>query len=98
MTMLETSQCKIRNLTINENLNIYGLEMNIIENLAQCYDSPEEVLETVHAILYTQSNKVVFGCRQPNTIQQDEIINEGERTPKLRSRSKDLYRSNTIRR
>ena len=98
MTMLETSQCKIRNHAINEFLNIHGLEMNIIENMAQCYDIPEEVFETVHAILYTQSNKVVFGCSQPTTIQQDEIIYDGEPTPKLRRRSIDLYRNHAIRR
>ena len=98
MTMLETSQCKIRNQAINEYLNIHGLEMNIIENMAPCHDSTEEVLERVRAILCNQSNKVVFGCSLPDTIQQEEIVAEDEPTPKLRSRSINSFRSSTIRR
>ena len=98
MTKLETSQCKIRNHVTNENLNIHGLEMNIIENLAPCYDSTEEVLERVRAILCNQSNKVVFGCSLPDTIQQEEIVHEGEPTPESKSRGINSYRSSTIRR
>ena len=98
MIKLETSQCKIRNHVTNENLNIHGLEMNIIENRTPCYDSTEEVLERVRAILCNQSNKLVFGCSLSDTIQQEEIADEGEPTLKLRSRSINSFRSSTIRR
>ena len=98
MTMLGTSQYKTQNQSINEYFDIHGLEMNIIEDLAPCYDSQEQFLETVRTILYIQSDKVVFECNNSDTVKQEEIVNEGETILKLKKRSINLYRNHTIRR
>ena len=98
MTMLGTSQYKTQNHSINEYFDIYGLERNIDEDLAPCYDSQEQFLETVRAILYIQSDKVVIESSQSDTIKQEEIFYDGEPIHKLKKRSIDLYRSHTIRR
>ena len=98
MTMLGTSQYKTQNHPINEYFDNYGLEMNIIEDLNQCYDSQEQFLETVRAILYIQADKVVFECSQSDTIKQEEIVYESEPIHKQKKRSIDSYRSHTIRR
>ena len=98
MTMLGTSQYKTQNHSINEYFDIDGLEMNIIEDLNQCYDSQEQFLETVRAILYIQADKVVFECSQSDTIKQEEIAYEGEPIHKQKKRSSETYRSHTIRR
>ena len=98
MMMLGTSQYKTENHSINEYFDIYGLERNISEDLATCYDSQEQFLETLRAILNIQSDKVEFECKQSVTVKQEEIFYEGEPIHKLKKRSIDLYRSHTIRR
>ena len=98
MTMLGTSQFKTQNHSINAYFDIYGLERNISEDLPPCYYSQEHFLETVRAILYIQSDKVVFECNQSDAVKQEEIFYEGEPIHKLKKRSIDLYRSHTIRR